>query len=295
MPEDKMRKQIYSLVLTIVIWTPSLSWGGELLPIVYSSLGELCSTTPTKAKPACLKSQKEYGSPSWQPNGHYIVAEAGYHDASHELVLLKSDGAVLRIISKSTDFIRPIWSPDGRYIYALNYDQPKTIRRWDSEGKKFTDLPVKGAENEYEYLQMISFSPNRKRAAILLDNFMKMLLVEVYEDHFQAVKTIPKDYSYVSESVWLDDNNLVFIGKKADSRGELWKINVSSEAVQKVGIPGLWLRDSVTLSPDRKAVIVCAMPDNEETKWSLWYYSFGAQHATRITNGLEDVSPSWKH
>jgi len=207
---------------------------------------------------------------------------------------LKKDGAVLRRLSESSEFIRPVWSPDGKYIYGLNYSHQRSIRRWDSEGKRFTDIPIKGAEGEFKYLQMIAIDPSNKRAAILLDDFKKMLLVTIHEDHFQAIRTLPKDYSYVSEAVWVDEKNLLFVGKKSESRGELWKLNVDSEKIQKVGVPKLWLRDSVTLSSDRKSVIVTAMPDNEEKKWSLWRYTFGTPVAERITVGTEGVSPNWR-
>jgi len=290
-----MKKKIYIFILVIATWAPSSSPASELLTIVYSNLGQLCSTTPDGATNFCISSEKEYRSPSWQPNGDHIVAGSGYHDGAYELVLLNKDGSLIRYLYKSNKFIRPVWSPDGEFIYGLNYSYAKSIRKWDSEGKKFTDVPVKGAESEYKYLQMISFSPSNKRAVLLLDNFNKMLLVSVYNDHFQAIKIILKDYSYVSQSVWLDDNNLLFVGKKDEPRGELWELNVDSEKVRKLGVPRLWLRDFVTLSPDGKAVIVCAMPDNEETKWNLWHYSFGSPHAKRITDGIEDVSPYWRH
>jgi hypothetical protein len=292
--KDKMKKLLI-IILGIAACLPVLSQGSELLPIVYSDSGGLCSVSHTGGAIKCVKSKKEYGSPSWQPKGSNIVAESGYHDGAHNLELLKNDGTAIRRLHKSSEFIRPVWSQDGRYIYGLSYSQPRSIRRWDSEGKKFVDIPVRGAEAEYKYLQMISFDPSHKRAVILLDHFKKMLLVTVHDDHFQAIKIIPKDYSYVSESVWLDENNLIFIGKKNDKRGELWKLNVDSEKIQMVGVPGLWLRDTVTLSPDRKSVIVCAMSDDDKTKWSLWRYSLGSPRAERITTGTEDVSPSWRH
>lgn len=289
-----MKKYVFSFIFGIAVSMPISPEARELLPILYSKEGQLCSTIPTGANHFCIRSKKDYDSPSWQPNGNHIVVESGYHDGAHELELLKKDGTLIRRLPESSEFIRPAWSPNGKYIYGLSYSHPKLIRRWDKEGKGFIDIPVRGAKCRYQYLQAISFDPSNKRAVILLDNFDIMFLVAVHEDHFQVIKMLPKSYSYVSQSVWLDDKTLLFVGIKTGSRNELWKLDVDSEDTQKVGVPELWLRDYVTLSPDKKTVVVCAMPDTEQSKWSLWRYTIGTPRAERITDGTEDVSPNWR-
>lgn len=287
------------LVLIFIISTPINGLAGELADILYINWGRLCSISPVSDnKPVCSNFMEECDSPSWQPRGTQIVVEAGEHDGPKKLVLLSSDGTLIKPLAQSSGFIRPVWSPNGKFIYALSYELKNSIGRWDGQGENFRQISIKGADNQYEYLQMISFSPSGKLAAILTDKFKRMLIAELQGQSFSVKKILPRDFKYVSQSAWLDDNHLLFVGGKESNRGELWELNIGDESIKKIGIAGLWLRDFITLSSDNKSVAVCAMPDNHKIpSWNLWKYDLDSASVTRLTkgtNGAEDVDPFWR-
>lgn len=290
-------KALKSLCLGILaIFIVANSDVRELEDIAYTSRGQLCSVSPVeKNNSLCLKTEKEYHSPSWQPQGNQLVVMVGYHDGPKELVLIESNGALIGSIKDSSEFFRPVWSPDGRYIYALGFELKNSIGRWDARGRNFTTIPVKGLGKHYQFFQMISFSPSGKLATILIDKFEKMLIVEVSETNFNVKKILPNDFSYVAQSVWLDDTRLLFVGKKNGKRGELWEININDESIRKIGISGLWLRDFLAVSPDKRSVVVCALQNNQKISWNLWLYSLESGKLRRITYGTEDVNASWRN
>ena len=242
----------------------------------------------------CLREDFEFDSPAWQPGGRTLVVEAGVHDGPHKLLLLSSSGETIRSLSESSGFIRPRWSSDGSSIYALSYDLGQAVGRWNAEGKNFSSVPVHSSE-PFRYVQMLAFSPNGERAALLVDDFKKMLIAQVTNSGFEVERVLPKQFSYVSQAAWLDDTRLLFVGKKDNPRAELWELNTKTGAVKMRGINGLWIRDFLALSPDRTTAVVCGSAVGaKQTRWSLWSYSLQNSLLVQLTNGIEDVTPAWR-
>lgn len=263
--------------------------------IIYSASGELC-TVAAKAgsKARCLRTDYQYDSPAWRPNGKILVVEAGIHDGPSKLVLLSPSGKTIRAAAKSSGFIRPAWKPDGSHFFAVSYALGQAVGRWNAEGTTFSTVPVR-SKVPFEYVQMITFSPNGKYAALLVDDFKKMLIARVKDDAFDVEQVLPTDFSYVAQAAWLDDARLLFVGKQGGPYAQLWELQVFGGTVELRGIEGLYLRDSLALSPDRSAAVVCATAvDAKETEWSLWKYDFSSSTRTRLTHGIEDVTPTWR-
>ena len=274
---------------------PAVAGAARFNDIVFSSSGELCTVASVPgAKESCLRSDYEYDSPVWRPNGKILVVEAGVHDGPSKLLLIGEDAMVIRAVTNSADFIRPAWSPDGKYLYALKYDLGRAVGRWNAEGTVRTTLPVQ-SKKSFDHVQMIAFSPDGKNAALLVDDFKEMLIARVHNSGLEVQHVVPASFSYVAQAVWLDDSRLLFVGTKDDPRGQIWELEISSGSVRPRGIEGLWIRDFLALSPDRKSVVVCGTAvGDEETRWSLWKYSLTSSALTRLTNGIEDVAPAWR-
>src|ERR1051326_8393248 len=108
---------------------------------------------------------------------------------------------------------------------------------------------------------MLSFSPSGRRAALLTLHFNRMVIVDVENNRFVVSHTEPAGFDYVSQSVWLNEDTLLFVGKRGGNRlGVLWRLAVSTGAVDSIGISGLALRDQIAISPDRRSVVVTATP-----------------------------------
>jgi hypothetical protein len=154
----------------------------------------------------------------WQPSGERIAAETGEHDGACLLVLLDGRGREIRRLTDSSDYIRPIWSPDGRFIFAINYGLGSAIGRWDADGRNKTTLRVTGGIESGRQFQMISFSPSGNRAALLTMSFREMALATVKDNGLLVFAMVPEGFSYVSQSAWRDEDHLLFVLAASSSR-----------------------------------------------------------------------------
>ena len=292
-----MSERFVAAVISALVAAGAVSQAcaADLGEIIYSSWGQLCSAAAQGGTDHCIEGAKEVNSPVWQPGGDLIVANRGEHDGPHELVLLRSDGKLKARLEKSSSFIRPVWSPDGNYIYAIRYSLGAQLGRWEKTGKGFRAIPILGADGMFEYVQMLAFSPSGNQLSVLVDKFQTMLIADVQPDAIKVQRQVPRNFTYVSGSAWLDESRLLFVGKQEGERQELWEMKTNDGSATKRGIQNLWLRDFITLSPDRRSVVVCGVADNvKETKWNLWKYSLESAALVRLTNGTEDVSPNWR-
>jgi Tol biopolymer transport system component len=288
-----------AVILSLIV--VSIGSSQDLGPILYHGreVEGLCSISgEDEAVTRCTK--LHYEEPSWQPHGNRIVAVG-----KGGVVFLDMKGRLINRAVGGSGF-RPIWSPDGQYVYAISYELGRAVERWDAFGRNRIVLPVTGLEDQQiqagdvplpKILQMISFSPSGKRAALLTRDFKEMLIADVSDQSLSVRKVLPQGFNYVAQSVWLDDDHLLFIGKQDSTRGELWELDVQTGTSTRRGIDGLWLRDYVALSPDGKSVVVTAVGDGDKLSWNLWRYSLETSHHLRLTTGpeAEDVEPSWRH
>jgi hypothetical protein len=224
-----------------------------------------------------------------------LVVEAGVHDGPSHLVLMDENAKTIRRIEKSDGFMRPVWTPDGKGLSALRYSLGKSLARWNADGKGFRTVPIRSKES-FEFVQMVAFSPDGIYAALLVDKFNKMLIARVSDDALDVEHAVPADFSYVAQAAWLDNSKLLFVGRRGGPQAQLWELAVLDGGdAEPRGIEGLWVRDFLALSPDRTAVVVCgAAVGAKETQWSLWKYSLNSLALTRLTHGIEDVTPTWR-
>jgi len=265
----------------------------DLKSVLYTAWGDLCSVEASGTDVRCQSSRVDFRSPSWRPDGTRIVAESGRHDAGHSLVLLDRRGRRIGALQDSLGYIRPVWSPDGRFIFAIKYDLGSSVTRWDAAGTNKTNVRVTGGSESERAFQMISFSPSGARVALLTMHFREMVIASVEGTRLAALTTAPRDFSYVSESAWRDEDHLLFVGKRTERLGELWQLTISDGAVTKLGIDGLSLRDQLALSPDRESVVVTAVATAEKS-WNVWKYSLTTGQKVRLTTGTEDIVTGWR-
>jgi Tol biopolymer transport system component len=287
-------RALATLVLGTLLTDPAFS--RELLPILYSSSGELCSVARDSSGAAvCAPSHGAYDvdSPSWQPNGRQIISEQGREGGVHKLWLLDSNGHRLKSLAGSEGYMRPLWTPDGKRVIALRYGLGRAVGQWTADGSKRVTIPLVGFADRYHHLQFIAVSRSGKRTAIIVDDFKKMLLADVSDDQWTVTGMVPEDFAYVSGPVWRDDEHLVFAGSRVSQQPKgLWILDTTAGLVSAVPAGSLSIRDFVSMAPDVTALVVCAYGGGE-LKWSLWSVDLGSGEIQRLTFGIEDVTPSW--
>jgi hypothetical protein len=290
----KPRMSLLLQFAIVVVATGQLHADPKLAPIVFVSSGKLCSSSGTDdAHTACLDRREEFSSPSWRPDGSGLVVEVGKHDGPHSLVLLDRRGRTTATLDGSAEHIRPVWAPDGRHVFAIDYELGRAIARWDANGKSRTEIPVTGYADSAGF-QMIALSPSGRRAALLGMDFRQLVIVKVSDTQWVTERVAPSGFSFVSQSAWVDDERLIFVGEKDGSRGELWELNVADGSVRRIGIDGLWLRDQMALSPGGDSVIVTATAVGAPLRWTLWRFEIATRMKSQLTTGIEDVDPTWR-
>lgn len=296
-----------------------LATAGTLRSIVYEKdtksldprLGELCSVAPSGGASECLDG-KGYVDPAWQPHGRRVVVSHYGPGKNHALVLLDMHGRKLDVLVHSAGYMSPIvWSPDGKYVYAINPRDAHAIGRWDSNGKHFTLIPVRGVACdkdaraiglacEKQSIQELSFSPSGKHAALVAMAEGSQYIADVRNHEIVARRILPKGFALVGPSLWLDETRLLFIGfKNNGAPSRLWKINIHTGKLKSLGNGGLALTLGLALSPDRRSVVVEAGKATANTRRvpriTLWRYSLYSGATRQLTHGTFDVSPSWRH
>jgi Tol biopolymer transport system component len=265
-------------------------------PIVYSSRGALCSIDyPPERPPSCLNSS--FDNPSFSPNGQSLAAVSTTTSLagrpSSKIVVFGRSGAPISSLSESDGFVRPVWSPDGNYIYAVvdTYRHVSVGRwRWPSGEKAL--LPVQNLEQSCNKIDSLSLSPAGDRA-VLLCNFKQLYLAEVRSDLFRVERELPLQFSYVSLPTWLDESHLLVVARlRKGEIANLWRIDSATGPAEVVPTPELALQDYVTVSPDSKSVIVTGSRLHP-LKWRLWRIDLSDKKQTELTSGDEDTAATW--
>lgn len=296
----------YGLVLAVAAGIICLGFGAkaywddwrltqEFGPIIFKGDGGLCSVKPHGNEPAFCP-RVHLSDPKFSPDGRSIAAARSLgtkDDPNTDIVVADRRGAIVKQLSASQGFFRPVWSPDGRLVYALSYRSNEVARwRWPS-GEKET-IAIQGADSIFDRAQAISFSPSGRRAAVLNGKFDRIFVADVAEKDLSVRSAMQLPFTYVTFPVWKDEDRFLTIART--KRGEpagLWEINANTSEARKIEARGLAFRDFLALSPDGSAVAATATQIDGPLAWSIWRVDLGTGNTERLTQGREDVSPSW--
>jgi dipeptidyl aminopeptidase/acylaminoacyl peptidase len=267
-------------------------------PIVYKSRDGLCSIDPMGAGPPNC-SKIFLGDPSYSPDGQFIAGAISICSKDgpppcSKIVVRGRNGAQVADLTGSQDYHRPVWAPDGQSIYAISYHLPAAAGRWPWPVGQMAVVPVEGLEEDCRPIQSISFSSSGRKATVMCD-FKRIYVVDVFPNLLRVERPLPLSFSYVALPEWLDDERLLLVAKTpGGGSGKVWSVDTRSGATSAVAIVGLYFRGDLTISPDRRSVLVTAMATSaKEIAWSVWRAELDSGKTMRLTRGVEDVSPTW--
>lgn len=270
----------------------------ELDTVVYRGESRLCSVTPDGGQPYCIR--RNVGSPAFAPDGQSIAVEKRYAakvaaetgGPFSQIVVIDRRGNLISIFTDSENFMRPAWSPDGAYVYAVSYRSDANVVRWRVADGRREVVRLIGLDQGKTPVQAITISPSGQEVALLNRKFTRIIIGSVSED--VIVRRLSKDFQYAALPKWLNDQHIVFAGKEwPDRRSKILKIDVTTGVSYSPDITGVIARDWVAPSPDGKELVFTAASVTGELKWGLWKASADGGPAIRLTGGREDVSPSW--
>jgi hypothetical protein len=293
-PMRATRWAVWGLCLVLV---PTHSTRQTLEAIIYVSGGRLFSVTPDghRGLDCVAPDSQEFGSPAWAPSGKEFVVEVASLDSAR---LARFDKAcqLIAYLPQATGFVRPVWSHDGAYIYAINHRLRRAVGRWSTGGGPPDTVPIKTEQLQFQQVLWLAFDPTGQRAVMLVDGVKPRLVANVKEGGLLVTGSIPGGLTSQGEAVWLGNDELAVVGKGGDeSTQALWRVVLSTGAVTRIGVPGLTLRDYVAHSAEHRSFVLSAtLSDGSPERWSLWRFSPVDRHPERLTGGAEDFSPSWR-
>jgi Tol biopolymer transport system component len=291
------RSRIATLGVLALIGVSAFVWlqfsSEDLGPIVYKSSGQLCSIDIQKdEKPSCYSSSLR--DLSFSPDGRLLAASTTPSDRiPSRIAVLDRSGATRRYLPGSDEFIRPVWSPDGNYIYAvINAHGHASVGRWRWPSGEKALVPVENLASGCRGINSLSLSSAGDRAVLLCD-FKQLYLAEVRSDLLRVERELAPQFSYVSLPTWFDESHLLAVARiKKGEIANLWRIDSATGFAEIVPTPELALQDYVTVSPDRKSVVVTGSRPNGHI-WRLWRIDLDDQKQTQLTSGTEDVAATW--
>lgn len=197
---------------------------------------------------------------------------------------------IYKEIPGKSSLYRPKFDPKGDYLYALNYSDG--IHRYSLSGRTWEKLRISGIESLNP--QGLSFSKTGRKAAISPGNFKGFHIARVENGEFSVEEHVLRDFSSCTSPQWIEDEAIVFAGRKEAGLQFLWKLGISSGRLTQITGAPLGARDFLTLSKDEKTIVFTAT--GKQLEWRLWEVSVDGTGLRQLTQGgplSSHLSPVW--
>jgi hypothetical protein len=217
--------------------------------------------------------------------GQLAFSAARHHGSPRSIVLMDaSTGKTTTLLAakaNSRELYRPVFDPSGQHLYAVNYRDGVyryafNLRRWDK-------VAITGHGEIHP--QQLSFSQSGQRVAIAHDNFVGFLIAHVVSDkELRIEREILQDFDSVISPIWLSDDAILFAGRKKPGLQFLWKLAISSGALEQLTTEPIGARDFLAVSKDLQTVAFTAT-EEKASDWRLWQLQFDNLAPTQLTQG----------
>lgn len=221
-----------------------------------------------------------------------IVAASDHDAPTHFYLFSGNPNSLIKIPSSKTaeDLYRPVFDPEGKYLYALNYDLG--IYRYSLVDQKWGGVKIENAPGLNP--QRLSFSPKGNRFAISPAHFDGFLIGEIIQGRFVVKEQILKKFNSCISANWIDENRIVFAGRKKEGIQYLWIADLITGKVSQLtkGIPAT--RDFLSLSPDRLSVVFVGTDSDYD--WRIWSINLDGTDLKKLTKSDESsghLEPVW--
>jgi len=236
----------------------------------------------------------EVGDLDYSPEQKRLAFEgSGGHHQNGSLYLLNlNDLKKERIFSGDSvkkPLYRPKFDPLGQHLYAVNYFEG--IKKYSLSKKTWEPILVRGIPSINP--QGLAFSKSGQRVAISPGDLRGLLIATVKESTFYVEEHILADLSCTPPQ-WINEQTLIFAGRKAPGLQYLWKFDLQSKNLTQLTTSPMGTRDHLSLSRDGKTIVFTGTDENFE--WRIWEIMTDGTQLRKLTKGgnlTSHLSPVW--
>jgi len=215
----------------------------------------------------------------------YITSTGLGNDQRYELVVADADGfAPQSIVGSPEPLLSPAWSPDGRHLAYVSFEQGNSAIYMQNVSTGARELisggrGINGAP---------SFSPDGKKMALTLS---KSGNPEIYVRDMATgrLQQITQHWSIDTEPVWSPDGRYIYFTSDRGGRPQIYRVPPGGGSPSRVTLEGDY-NARASISPNGRRIAV-AQGRGNEYRIAIW--DIETERFTILTPGTLDESPSF--